>query len=557
MTWFLAAALLMQAQDEVRVTSHAYLPPSPYTLRTDTDLVEIAAAVRDAHGKPVSGLTKADFHILDDKKEREIAAFEVETVPRVAPIPNAAITEKTGPNSAAATSSVRPPRFLALFIDDVNAKDRAHAGELKQTQMAAEKFVKEALGTGVRIGVFTVSGTPSLDFTTDETKVLDAIAAIKPHVRMPENGLTDPCPWIPPYLAMKIVVEQDRSALSVVLADSAHKHRSQLCPTATRDQVRNQAEETWRRVKEISTDTLNAIGSVVVHLGTMPGRRELLIASSGFLLDVSNQELKDKIIDRALHAGVTISALDSKGLFVDNPTDPTRLIEAQYKATETKAWVMTLNLPMANLAEATGGVFYHNSNDLTAGFHELGTAPDVIYHLSFRPDGIAPDGSYHRLKVNLTDNKGNGTLQYRPGYFASAEAPKAETLQSKIDSEILAENTVADLPVGIAVKQVKATLSVTVTVDISKLRFTNQGDRQIQRIAFTTALIDARGNIAAAKEGVMDLALTEATYKRLASTGLNAVMTLPVSPGTYKLRQVVEEGVDGKMACSTHSIAIQ
>jgi hypothetical protein len=130
-------------------------------------------------------------------------------------------------------------------------------------------------------------------------------------------------------------------------------------------------------------------------------------------------------------------------------------------------------------------------------------------------------------------------------------------LQSKIDSEILAENTVADLPVGIAVRQVKATLSVTVTVDISKLRFTNQGDRQIQRIAFTTALIDARGNIAAAKEGVMDLALTEATYNRLASSGLNAVVTLPVSPGTYKLRQVVEEAVDGKMACSTHSIAIQ
>jgi VWFA-related protein len=556
MTWLLAAALVMQAQDEVRVSSHAYLPPSPYTLRTDTSLVEISAAVRDAHGKPVSGLTKADFRVLDDKKQREIAAFEVETVSHGAAIPNTAITEKTGPNSPAATPFIRPPRFLALFIDDVNAKDRAHAGELKQTQIAAEKFVREALGTGVRIGVFTVSGTPSLDFTTDEAKILSAIAALKPHVRMPENGLTDPCPWIPPYLAMRIITDQDRGAMSVVLADSAYKAKIHLCAGATPDQVRNQAEETWRRVKEISTDTLNAIGSVVVHLGNMPGRRELLIASSGFL-DASNQELKDKIIDRALHAGVTIGALDSKGLFIDDPADPTRLVEAQYKATETNAWVMTLNLPMANLAEATGGVFYHNSNDLTAGFRELGTAPDVIYHLSFRPDGIAPDGAYHRLKVNLVDKKGNWSLQYRPGYFAPNEARPKETLQSKIDSEILAENTVAEIPVGIAVRQAKATLSVTVTVDISKLRFTNRGDRQIERIAFTTALIDARGNIAAAKEGVMDLALTEATYKRLASTGLNAVLTLPVSPGTYKLRQVVEEAVDGKLACSTHSVTIQ
>ena len=79
----------------------------------------------------------------------------------------------------------------------------------------------------------------------------------------------------------------------------------------------------------------------------------------------------------------------------------------------------------------------------------------------------------------------------------------------------------------------------------------------MQRIVFTTALIDAQGRFAAAKEGQMDLALTETTYKRLASSGVNAIVSLAVPAGVYKLRQVSEEAVDGKLACSTHSIEIK
>ena len=55
----------------------------------------------------------------------------------------------------------------------------------------------------------------------------------------------------------------------------------------------------------------------------------------------------------------------------------------------------------------------------------------------------------------------------------------------------------------------------------------------------------------------MDLALTEATYRRLATTGVNAVMSLPVSPGACQLRQVAEDAVEGKMACSTHRIIVK
>jgi len=296
----------------------------------------------------------------------------------------------------------------------------------------------------------------------------------------------------------------------------------------------------------------------------MPGKREMIMASSGFLA-VSMQAQKEQVIDRALHAGVVINTLDSKAIFGEEPAglraeDPVGYCcgpgshvaagrQQTYQTIETPLRLDTLNEPMANLAEGTGGSFFHNNNDLAAGFRKLGE-PEVTYRLSFRPEGIRADGAYHKLKVTAKKY----SVQARPGYFAPSEK---ESLQAKIDREILADDTVAEFPVGIAVEQGTGTISVIVSVDISKLEFVRQGDRQLQKIAFTTALIDAQGKMAAAKEGTMELALTDATFKRLASTGVNAKVSFEVPAGAYKLRQVAEEGVEGKMACSTHRIEVR
>jgi len=277
------------------------------------------------------------------------------------------------------------------------------------------------------------------------------------------------------------------------------------------------------------------------------------------------QEQKDQLIDRAIRAGVVISALDSKGLFAEatpgsRPEDavgyPTlgtaasrgALTWMTHETTEVPFRIDTMNEPMENLAEGTGGRFYRKNNDLVAGFRELGN-PEVTYRIGFTPEGVATDGAYHKLKVTAK----KFAVQARPGYFA----PSVESLQAKIDREILAGDTMAEFPVGIAVESVPGALTVLVSVDISKLRFTKLGDRQVQKIAFTTALFDAQGKMAAAKEGTMDLSLTESTYKRLSASGLSAKVTLQVAPGVYKLRQVAEEAVEGKIACSSHAVEVK
>ena len=71
---------------------------------------------------------------------------------------------------------------------------------------------------------------------------------------------------------------------------------------------------------------------------------------------------------------------------------------------------------MAELADGTGGTFFHNSNDLQGGFKLLTAGPEYVYILAFSPQDVKPDDAYHSLKVKV--DRDGLHLQARRGYFA-------------------------------------------------------------------------------------------------------------------------------------------
>ena len=85
---------------------------------------------------------------------------------------------------------------------------------------------------------------------------------------------------------------------------------------------------------------------------------------------------------------------------------------------------------MAELADGTGGTFFHNSNDLEGGFKSLTQAPEYVYLLQFEPKKVKSDGAYHPLKVKV--DRRDLKLQARRGYFApkpdKASAAIAQTV---------------------------------------------------------------------------------------------------------------------------------
>ncbi|HEY3742444.1 MAG TPA: hypothetical protein VGL53_21495, partial [Bryobacteraceae bacterium] len=224
-----------------------------------------------------------------------------------------------------------------------------------------------------------------------------------------------------------------------------------------------------------------------------------------------------------------------------------------------------INQPLSDLAEATGGLFFHNNNDLLHGFRKLGSVPDVSYVLGFHR-GDATDGKYHKLKVSLVDTK-SYLVQARPGYFAYAGAPGGKpappSARELIDREVTGNSTLTDVPAKVAFRLESSkqaglmTVKAQIHVAIDKLQFPVRDGRMTQQLTLVAALLDASGNVVAGKEGTMDFALTAATFTRLSESGINAGLNLDVPPGTYRLRTVVEEAVNGKMATSTLTVEVK
>lgn len=572
---------------EVRVSSRPYRPES-HVLRTESPLVQVEVVVRDINGRPVGGLTKDNFEVLDSGHPRDIAEFSVEISSEAAPAPAKAANPP--PPSAAQSAAAQPAapeaaphveRWIVLFFDDINTLP----GDLAHAKIAARRFIKEAGISGDRIAVFTSSGGQILDFTHASDAVLEATAQVKSHPRMSPGGVA-PCPRITPYEAYQIV-NNDSNSLMVKVDEACQCTGTQTCGPMQYDgsvglatgrdssgsafypqiieSVKEQAQATWSQAQAASQDTLDMVRAGIARLAQMPGKRLLLLASSGFFaFDLDQAE--DRIINEAVDAGVVINSIDSKGLYTEGPVRPinetvqTVDLPVQTLIYETETLGDRLDsedATMARFAESTGGLLYRNNNDLDYGFRELGLVPKYTYELGFVPD---EDGKYHTVKVKLSNVK-HDFIQARLGYFAPTKEGSAPTAAEKLDAEMLGSDEKGDFPATVrgalgALKSGMREITIQTHVDISKLPFEKEKDRHDEKLTFVAGLFGAQGKFVTGKEAEMDLAFKQGSYERFLKSGITGAMSLEAPPGDYRLRVVVEEAVKGEMSATSENIQI-
>jgi len=70
---------------------------------------------------------------------------------------------------------------------------------------------------------------------------------------------------------------------------------------------------------------------------------------------------------------------------------------------------------MAELADGTGGTFFHNSNDLEMGLKELSERPECRYVLELPIGDVKRNGSVHNLAVKV--NRPGAQVAARRAYF--------------------------------------------------------------------------------------------------------------------------------------------
>jgi VWFA-related protein len=527
-------------------------------------MVDVNVVVRDSHGKPISGLKKEDFEVYDQGKQQKISSFSAEVAhPNVVQAPPTVSEAAVAPPPPPAPV---PPRFLGMYFDDENLS----TGQLVYVRKAAETFVNKNMEESDRAAVFTSSETVTQQFTSNRQQVLDALAKLLSH----RHGDTVAgCPIITPYQAYEIELffNEHNDAVELAMAEASKCGGCGDAPDCMR-YVETRAASVLSLNESYAQDSLGVLGDIIRYMGKMPGKRTLIMASGGFFsLGNKVQHAQDKMIDAAIRGGIIVNTLDAKGLTADyDYSQGKQMFDRQTMQGSLGGYAAMLgtmenevaNDPMAAIAYGTGGKFFHNNNDMITGVREMAEAPEASYVLGFSPDEIKDNGVFHNLKVKVPGQH-DVSINARPGYFALSKEQAAPGVKfQKLNKQVMGADSLTEIASEVTTQSgVLATgepaLKVNVHVPGRSLYFKKENKRHNERLIFVTALFDLQDHYLGGNEVVMDMKLMDATQKQISRDGVDAKSTLQAPQGTYRLRQVVQEVVGGRMSAISRTVEIR
>ena len=540
---------------------------TPPTFRVRVNLVLVRVVVRDGSGKVVSNLKKEDFQLSDNRKPQVISTFSVETpeshkVAPTTPPPGSNAEEITSGDPSAAIAAL-PQRFVAVVFDDTNMLVQ----DTVWVRNAATRLFSSLAPTD-RVGVYSTSGQFTQEFTQEHERLQESLLRVVPRPLATTSGIHE-CPEISYYQADQIENKHDSQALAAATEDAlvcafggdrtmiaqAQAFAAAASPRvlATGD---SQTEYVYRHLEEIMR-----------RLAAMPGQRVMVFVSPGFVITTMLTSDSSALIDRANRANIVINTIDARGLYTpdlmgdisDPPQDSMRTagIKSSYRVQAQSAQSDILG----QLADGTGGTFFHNRNDIDEGLREAAVAPAMSYLLGFSPQNLKVNGAYHTLKVTLA-GKQKFNVQARHGYYAPRTiADPAEAAKEEIQEALFSQDEIHDLPVDLQTQFFKkdesqARLAVLTHVDIRGIRFRKMDGRSRDDLTVATAIFDENGNFVTGGEKIVEMKLLDKTFERLSHSGFTLKSSFDIKPGTYLVRMVVRDAEGAQMAARNGAVNI-
>jgi VWFA-related protein len=544
---------LLSAQAPPPAGAEVTSKDAPFTFRSGVDLVPVPVVVRDSRGHAIGNLGRDDFQLYDNGKPQMISKFSVEKLTNDAAASSGSPKEADGP-AASGESPAVPDRFVAYLFDDLHMSP----SDLLYTREAARRQIDSAAHAMERVAIYTTSGQPLQEFTSDREKLHGALAAIGTgRSAATRSTQQNSCPPMTYYMGDQITNRNDNTALGIATDDAmkcAHLDPPQR-PLAVA-MAKQAARETFLVGDRETLASLDTLRNVVSRMGTVPGQRTIVLISSGFLVLDDRHNEETAVIERAIRSNIVIGALDARGLPVSTmlgdasqPGVNAGTLSAKDSYARTESTIQSDG--MATIAEGTGGIFYHGSNDYGEGMARTAAAPEYLYVLGFSPQDLKPDGKFHTLKVTLKDSKGMN-LQVRKGYFAprGATDPEEKSRQTILEA-VFSRDEVRDLPASLRTQYFKtgdadATLAAIANIDVKKLPLRKEGGRNFDNLTVVTGLFDNDGNYISGVQKTVELRLLDETLEKRAGSGIAVKSSFAVHTGRYVVRLVVRDS-EGQM----------
>ncbi|HTS27286.1 MAG TPA: VWA domain-containing protein [Bryobacteraceae bacterium] len=415
----------------------AQQPDAPNVIRVDVRQVLVPVVVTDGKGHHVTGLKASDFHVLEDGVPQEISAFSTDTSPSV----NALLAPRGEAAAPAPTASKDAP--IRTYVICVDALNSAFASSARTRDALQHLFEKEKPGDARFVLLSIGRQLQVLQTATTDT------AAILAKLRSPA---------IPPALGGgdAATLRSELNDLKSRMFDfcrSCDCNSPVACGVQAQDlksSVDGEAEH-WGAVRAQFLDQLK---SVVEELAKLPGSRTLILVSDGFSVQPSREfyaviapflpkdqrfrmagpmDLEPRveaIIKVATERNVRIDSVHSSGL-AQSSLSGSGSMDASAPSDRSAPSVISRRVPtssrggtllsemdreassvelqngsaLAELAQSTGGVYHHDSNDLLKQFRSALADAREYYLLAYVSKNAAPDGKFRKISVEVADQK--------------------------------------------------------------------------------------------------------------------------------------------------------
>ena len=367
---------------------------TPPIFRSKVNLVLIPVVVRDQHGRAVGNLTLRDFQLFDNGKRQIISTFSAIRHESSGPPGNAAARTA---NPQTATSDHDTPRAARNFIylfDDLNIR----FADLARLRAAASDYFKNHFSTGDRAAIYTLTGKHSLDFTSDRDQLEAAVSQLRWGTVAGHGGMT--CPDVSYYIADLVINKADSQVLGALTnytAECAH-----VRPEVARAIAMSASYQKTMIGRDDTQRTLSTLQLAVRQLSQLPGERVIVLASPGFFAQTPEGiRAAAHLLQFAAGNHVIIDGLSVRGVIVaEEEEEVARHVNISRQAppkasSPDQSWIRYRRESaranedvMKDMAEGTGGTFFHNNNDLRVGFERLAAIPEFSYVLWILPRRI-------------------------------------------------------------------------------------------------------------------------------------------------------------------------
>jgi VWFA-related protein len=556
------------------------------TLHANTNLVLVDVVVND-NGKAVHNLDRSRFHVFENGREQTIVSLD-EHQPGAEQRENGAIRAKLAALPAHTYTNIpaypEAPAVNVLLLDGLNTQ----AGDQMEVRRQMLEYIA-AIPPGTQLAIFTLSShlRQLSGFTVDPAALSRALKGAKASPQ--SSGLLDP-DWD------KQINRSTQEMASEVL-------NPQIIQYMLLFQADTKAYETDQRINM----TLEALGNLARYLSAVPGRKNLIWFSSSFpvALDpdstlvnpfraMRNYSLQiQEASDLLAAARVAVYPVDARGLLKQPSLDASNSSEDNmqrgsaagmrpsaeaptYSMTDDRFTkeVMAERGAMQQIAAATGGKEFINTNGFKEAMANAVDNGSSYYTLAYVPAGSAFDGQFHKLQVRLDDGKYH--LAYRRGYYAdppdkaTSHSPEKSSLmkaalllgappstQILFSAQVLPASDpefegmkMPDGPAGAMATAMKGPVKryvVSLIVDAHSLAYNDMpGGRRQAQLDFVLMAYDADGKHVNYVESTLESTPTPDEILQQAESGIRVRLLLDLPPGENSLRIAVEDLTAGR-----------